>query len=125
MTTKRSSDPVANCSQPFRNQKGKNFVWKKEDPLALRKLMLLKATKKLVGTLSAILSVISCSKKIVIPTSERKWITIDANPSHGGGHKDDTSSRTRRTRTRWIISLGYRAIGVAEGVYKERSRINF
>ena len=47
----------------------------------------------------------SLFEKIVIPTSERKWITIDANPSHGGGHKDDTSSRTR-TRTRWIISLG-------------------
>ena len=33
------------------------------------------------------------------------------------GHKDDTSSRSRRTRTRWIISLGDREIGIAEGIH--------
>ena len=64
MTTKRSSDPVTNCSQPFRNQKGKNLVWKKKDLIALRKLMLLKATKKLMRTLLAILLVILCSKRL-------------------------------------------------------------
>ena len=37
MTTKRSSFSITNCTQPFRNQKGKNFVWKKEDTIALRK----------------------------------------------------------------------------------------
>ena len=69
----------------------------------------------------------SLFKKTVIPAGERKWITIEASPSlfNTGiqdGHKDDTSSRSRRTRTRWMISLGYREIGVAEGVCTEKSR---
>ena len=38
------------------------------------------------------------------------------------GHKDDTSSRSRRTRTRWVISWGNSEIGVAEGVCTEWSK---
>ena len=46
MTTTKSSDPVANCSKPFRNQKGKNLVWKKEDPIALRNTYVPKDNKE-------------------------------------------------------------------------------
>ena len=45
----------------------------KEDPIAARKL---------VQALPAILL-----KKTIIPRSERKWITIDANPSPSSGWK--------------------------------------
>ena len=69
----------------------------------------------------------SLSKKTVIPTSKmemdcnrRQSFTrkkfVDANIQDG--HKNGTSTRSRRTRTRWIISLGYREIGVAKGVCK-------
>ena len=52
-------------SQPFRNQKGENLVWKKRNPTASRKLVLIllqvdMATRKLVQTISAILPVILC-----------------------------------------------------------------
>ena len=64
MTTERSSDPVTNSSQPFRNQKGKDFVWNKKDPIASSKLVLLKATRKFVQTLSAILLVILSAERL-------------------------------------------------------------
>ena len=134
MPTRRRSDPVANCSQPFRNQKGKNLVWKKEDPIALRKLMLLKATRRLVRTLSAILSVTVCSNRLsflqvkgngllLTPTLHEEDICLHTGIQ--GDHKDDTASRSRRTRTRRITSLGDREIGIAEGVCTGGSRIIF
>ena len=46
MTTKRSSGPVTNCLQPFKDQ---NLKWKKENPTALRQR---------VRNLSAILLII-------------------------------------------------------------------
>ena len=64
MTTKKSSGPVTICSQQFKDQKEENLVVKKEDPIALRKLVLLKASRKLVRTLSAILLVIPCSQRL-------------------------------------------------------------
>ena len=87
MTTKRSSDPVRNCSQPFRNQKGKNLVWKKEDPIAPRNLMLLKATRKLVRTLSAVFSMILCysygwkeNGSLLMPTLHEEDICLHRYP---------------------------------------------
>ena len=40
MTTKKSSGPVTNCSQPFRSQKERDLMEKKEEPRAPRKLVL-------------------------------------------------------------------------------------
>ena len=50
----------------------------------IKEPMLLKATRKLARTLSAILSVILCSKRLSFPQMKRKWIAVDANPSPGG-----------------------------------------
>ena len=80
MITQKSSGPVTNCSQPFRSQKEGNLMVKKEDPVASRKLVLSTATRKLVRTLSAILSVVLWFKTTVIPTG-RQWTATDANPS--------------------------------------------
>ena len=123
-TTKRSSDPVTNCSPPFRNQKGKNLVWKKENPIALRRFMLLKATRKLVRTISAIFSVILRSKRLSFLQVKGNGLLL-APTLHAEDiclHRYPRSSRSRRTRRRWILSLGYREIGVAEGVCTEWSR---
>ena len=54
---------------------------KKEVPKASRKFLLPKARRRLVRTLSAILSLILCSKGLFVPTDERKWMTIAANTS--------------------------------------------
>ena len=59
---KEELSPVTNYSQPFRSQKEGNLKEKKKDPIASRKLVLLKATKRLVRTLSAILSLIFVQK---------------------------------------------------------------
>ena len=64
MTTKMSSDPAENYFQPFKNQQEGDLTWKKEEPIALRKLVLPMATGKLVQTISAILSVILCSRRL-------------------------------------------------------------
>ena len=69
-----------------------------------------KATRKLVRTLSAILLVIPCSKRLSV--LQMKAIGYCSQPftkkrfAYTGiqdDHEDDTSSRSRRTRTRWII----------------------
>ena len=66
----------------------------------------------------------SLFKKTVIPSGERKWITIDANAftkerfaytGIQGDHEDGSSSWSWWPRTRRIISLGDRAIGICTG----------
>ena len=75
----------------------------------------------------------SLFKKTVIPWGERKWITIDANPSPRSGlltgirdgHEDGSSLQSRWTRRKRIISLGSREITIAERICTGKSKIIF
>ena len=61
MITKKSSGPVTNCSQTFKDQEEVNSMTKKEEPRASRKLVL--------------------HTQRTIPTNERKWKVIHAHSS--------------------------------------------
>ena len=127
-TTKLNSDPAQNYSQHFRNQNEKNLAWK-NPIIASRKLVLTilqvdMATKKLVQTISAVLPVVLCSKdyhsyeRKKVDSYSRQSFVRRSSVATGlhTGYKDGTSLRSRRTRTRWIISFGHREVGIAEGV---------
>ena len=118
-----------NHSQHFRNQMGENLVRKKKkNPTASRNLVLIPlqvdmATRKLVQTISTIFSD-SLFKKGYHSYERKKvdcyWRQSFARRSFVDtsiqfGYKENTTSRSRRTRTRWIIPLGHRVIGIAEG----------
>ena len=81
-TTKSNSDPAQNHSLHFRNQKGKNLVWK-NPTIATRKTCALHVTA-CAYNLSSPPSRSSMFKKTVIPLNEIKWKAIPANSSYGG-----------------------------------------
>ena len=95
---------------------------KKEEPTASKKHVLLKAARRLVRTLSAILSLILCSRRLSFLKVKENGLLLRPTKKRfactgiQGDHEDDTSSRSRRTRTRRILSLRDREIGIAKGV---------
>ena len=105
MIRKKSSGPVTNCSQTFRDQKEVIFMKKKEEPLASRKL---------VGALSAFLVQTSLHTKRTIPTNEWKWkvilCTFTRRRILGSctlqmGYTNGASLWPRWTATWWFIGI--------------------
>ena len=94
----------------------------------MKKTYAFKGNKETCANLSAIVLVILCSLSFL--QEKENWLLLKPHiyeedsclHSIENGHKDDTSSPSRRTRTRWIISLEDHKIGVAEGV-SERNMI--
>ena len=121
--------PSTELLTAFQNQKGENLVWKKRNPTASGNLCstyykstwqqgsLCKQSQQSSQWFFVQKDYHSYERKTVDCCWRQSFArTSFVDTSIQDGHKDGTSPRSRRTRTRWIPSLGRREIGIAEGV---------
>ena len=129
-TAMSNSDPAQNYYLHFRNHKGENLALK-NPIIATRKLVLTvsqvnMATRKLVQTISAVLPMVLSSKRLPFlrtkgsgqlcpPILRTEELCQYRSPKWLQGWYVFT---IMKTRTWWIMTLGHRKAGIAEGVWE-------
>ena len=126
--TKSNSDPAQIYSQHFTSQ---NLAWKKPT-MAKGNLCspchksIWQQGSSLCKQISSVLPIVHLySKRLSFLRTKRSgysrkflvWRCLFESCIRNG-YKDGTSLRSRTTRTWWVISLGYRKNGIAEGIWK-------